>query len=174
MDVFPGSQFPWYDAHGLSSQGAAGDGLLYGMEFLNGERDIAMSDSPRPIFLLDHPSPGGNALQSAAWNWTFELIVAVGTIDAANEERPLPPGPRYPFFRRAELNWSYAGTITFENGQHMLSNSSVVSQGMALTKVQNGDLAFDTDVRRYLSNGEPIIANTAINNGEGQNGPWVY
>jgi hypothetical protein len=143
------------DTVGSSSQVVQGRGLLYGSEYVDGAREIAMSDSPAAWFIIEHPSQGQNTLESATWTWNFDLTVAVGTIDASVEERSLPPGGRYPFFRRAELDWSYQGSVvTLQNGNYDLSNTSVTSHAASLTKVQNGDLVFDTDIRRYAANGD--------------------
>ena len=61
----------------------------------------------------------------------------------------------------AELDWSYEGVLAWQNGQYQISNASVSRSGDQLTKVENGDLVFDTNVWR--PNGVPFIANDVIN-----------
>ena len=174
--------FPWYDSGNLSSQGVIGKGLLRGKDFLKGQKQIAMSDSPYPFFLLRDPHPDRlSLLETASFEWNFQLIVAVGTLEATREDRSPPQMHRYPFFRRSVSNWKFDGTVTRlanANGLRdlILSNSSRVQIVSPWTEEQNGRLAFDQpEVRHLLNSGVPIKANDALNNfpnSEGTNNLW--
>ena len=171
--------FPWYDSGNLSSQGVIGKGVLRGTDYLTivgqgGTPQIAMSDTPIPIFPLRDPDPNRTgALQTANFDWDFRLIVAVGTLEVDIEDRPIPPGDRYPFFRRATSEWSYSGVINRTGAA--LADVALASNGIeiaaAWTEEQDGQLAFDQEVRRNIANGVPFKANDVINGGEG-NGIW--
>lgn len=172
------SDLPWYDSRNVSSQGTSGQGVITGNEFLSvpSQNKLAVTDTPFPFFRIRDPSPNHTGkLTTASFEWNFEIGVSVGTLDVAIEARPTPPGDRYPYFLRAVASWIYSGEIA-RTGTG-LNDLALTSEGVDIVSewvtVQNGDLAFDTDVRRNATTGIPFRANEAINNGEG-NGLWFH
>lgn len=153
------TEFPWYDSGNLTSQGVPGEGLLTGAEAISGRTAIAMSDTPYPFFLTRHFA-SNQELQTANFLWEFELIIAVGTLDAQVED-----GARYPYFRRAVSTWNYHGTIV-DNGPGAnnvtLLSGAGVSIGDGWTEEENGVLAFDQQVVTDAQ-GVPATANVVLN-----------
>jgi hypothetical protein len=167
--------FPWYDSGNVTSQGEPGDGLVTGEQFLNGQKDIAMSDAPYPYFKSRQPG-GTQELDIATFDWDFELVVAAATRDA---ELEINQGDRrYLYFRRAVATWSYAGAI-IDNGPGVdtlvfdPTNPPRVTKGAAgWIPEQNSTLAFDDDDVIRDGNDVPILANVIINVANPwQNGP---
>lgn len=178
VDVYLPGSLPWYDELGNSTP-ASELTMMTGEEYLDGAHNLMMTDSPSPFFAREHVISSGfnHYLQTASWQWNFETIVAVGTTEARLEDRPTPPdgpGDRYAFFRRAEQTWLYHGSIEVQNGSFVYNSVTLTAGGTTLVEVQDGELAFEVGVNvRGDSEGEPIVANNALNNGAEGGVTWV-